>query len=225
MSTWQIILIPIGLIVVGLVRQVLILRKKHTRLGLAMEFLERFINWFNSKGEEHESYNWMTEQSDTVQMMLGGSGVIAFSDPLRGIRANNWPIILNALPEINHAFSDRDYGRLEPMSRRNLQLAQYVENCLRRFIGSTEEQLHRERSRLFNPLVLFCGGVAWLMELPLFILSETKIITASRRAIIVNGRLFSMVSGIVALAALAGTIITIVTGWERFVQIVTGWVK
>lgn len=225
MSTWQIILIPIGLVVVGLVRQVLILRKKHIRLGLAQEFLGRFIGWFNSKGEERESYNWMTEQSDTVQMMLGGSGVMAFSDPLRGIRANNWPIVLNALPEINHAFSDRDYGWLEPMSRRNLQLAQYVENCLRRFIGSTEEQLRRERSRLFNPLVLFCGGVAWLMELPLFILSETKIITSSRRAIIVNGRLFSLVSGLVALAALAGTIITIVTGWDRFVQIVTGWVK
>ena len=47
----------------------------------------------------------------------------------------------------------------------------------------------------------------------------------SSRAIVVIGRLFSLVSGIVALAALAGTINTIVTGSERFVQIVTGWVR
>ena len=225
MTTWQIILITIGLIIVGFVRQVLILRKKHTRLGLAQEFLGRFIGWFNSKGKDHESYNWMTEQSDTVQLMLGGSGTMAFSDPPRVIRANNWPTVLNSLPEINHVFSDRDHGSLEPMVRRNLQLAQYVENCLRRFIGSTEEQLRHERLRLFNPLVLSCGGIACLMELPPFTPSETKIITASRRAIIANGRLFSLVPGIVALAALAGTIITIVTRWERFAEIVTGWAK
>lgn len=225
MSTWQIVLIPVGLIVAGFVRQVLILRKKNMRLDLAREFLGQFIEWFNGKGQDHRSYGWMTEQSDTVQAMLGRTGIMAFSDPIRGLRANNWPIVLNALPEINHAFSDRDYGWLEPMTRRNLQLAQYVENALRRFIGSTEEQHRRERTRLFNPLVLFCGGVAWLMELPLFILSETKIITTSRRMIIANGRLFSLLSGVVTLATLVATIMTIVMGWDKFAAVVTGWMK
>ena len=52
MTTWQIILFPIGLIVVGLVRQIFILHKKHVRLNLVREFLKRFIEWFNNKGQD-----------------------------------------------------------------------------------------------------------------------------------------------------------------------------
>lgn len=225
MTTWQIILMPIGLIIIGLIRQLLILRKMGLRHDLAREFLGRFIEWVNSRGRNHAEYNWLVEQSETVQEMLGHSGMIAFTDRLRGLQANSWPIVLNALPEMNHAFSDRDYGWLEPMVKRNLQMAQYVENSLRRFIGSIGEQRRRERTRLFNPLVLFCGGVAWLMELPLFILSEAKIITASRRAIIVNGRAFSLLSGIVTLATLFATMMTIVMGWGKFVAVVTRWME
>jgi hypothetical protein len=103
--------------------------------------------------------------------------------------------------------------------------AQMIDGCLRRFIGSTEEQHRRERARLFNPLVLFCGGVVWLMELPLFILSETKIITTSRRMIITNGRVFSMISGVGTIATLIATIMAIVMGWDKFAAVVTGWMR
>lgn len=225
MTTWQIILIPLVLMVLGFVRQVLILRRKMMRLSLAGEFLRKFIEWCNGEAKDHALYNWMVSKAEAVQTMLAGGGLIDFRPPFANYIHRNYPVILNEIPEIQKEFFG-DLRSFNSIAAQNLNArVQMVDGCLRRFIGTTEEEHRRERGRLFNPLVLFCGGIAWLMELPLFILSETKIITASRRAIIVNGRLFSLVSGIVALAALAGTIITIVTGWERFVQIVTGWVK
>jgi len=225
MSTWQIILIPIGLMLIGLLRQLAILRKKVLRLDLATEFLNKFLEWCNGQAKDHSLYNWMLGKSETVQTMLAGGGLIDFRPPFANYIHHNYPVILNEVPEIQKEFYD-DLRTFNSIAHQNLVARiQMVDGCLRRFIGTTEEEHRRERTRLINPLVLFCSGVAWLMELPLFILSETKIITSSRRAIIVNGRLFSLVSGLVALAALAGTIITIVTGWDRFVQIVTGWVK
>ena len=222
MTTWQIILIPIGLMVVGLVRQALILRGKALRLSLASEFLSKFIEWCNGEARNHEMYNWMLSKAEAVQTMLAGGGLIAFRPAFANYIHPNYPVILNEIPEIQKEFFD-ELRSFNSIASQNLYARiQMVDGCLRRFIGTTEEEFRRERGRMFNPLVLFCGGIAWLMEPPLFLLSQTNVITASRRAIIVNNPLFSLVSGIVALAAFAGTIITIVTGWERFVQIITG---
>jgi hypothetical protein len=193
MTSWHIILIPIGLMITGLVRQLLIVRKKRLRLGLAEEFLRQFIEWFNCNGQDPSIYNWLLNKSETVQTMLGACGLVHLRRPFESGYHPNCPIILNGISEIAREWRNdwRDGQTIQTY-------AHMVDSSLRRFIGSTEEQYRRERTRLFNPLVLFCGGVAWLMELPLVILSETKIITASRRAIIANGRLFSLASGIVA---------------------------
>lgn len=225
MSTLQIILIPIGLIIAGFVRQILILRKKALRLGLATEFLSKFLEWCNGQAADHTLYNWMLSKSGTVQTMLAGAGLIDVRPPFANYILRNHPVILNEIPEIQKEFFD-DLRTFNSIARQNLGARiQMADGCLRRFIGSTEEQHRRERARLFNPLVLFCGGVAWLMELPLFILSETKIITTSRRMIIANGRLFSLLSGVVTLATLVATIMTIVMGWDKFAAVVTGWMK
>lgn len=225
MTTWQIILIPVGLVLIGLVRQLRVVHAHATRADLAGEFLTKFVQWCAGHAKDHSLYNWLLDKSEAVQAMLGATGLMSIRRPFENGYHQNVPVILNEVPQIQSAF----FGDMRNHSRfaaENLaESIRIVDCCLRRFIGSTEEQFRRERKRLLNPLSLFCGGVAWLLGLPLFILSETGIITASRRAVIVNGRLFSLLSGILALAALAGTIITIVTGWERFVAIVTGWVK
>jgi len=220
MTTWHIILVPVALLIAGLMRQVFIVRKKNIRLLLADEFLSKFLDWCNSRGQDHTLYNWLLSKSETVQTMLGGGGLMHIRRPFESGYHPNVPVILNAIPEIQHEWRD-DWRK----GRTIETYAQMVDGCLRRFIGSTEEQLRRERTRLFNPLVLFCGGVAWLMELPLFILSETKIISTSQRAIIANGRLFSFFSGVVTLATLIATLMTIVMGWDGFVKVLGSWRK
>jgi hypothetical protein len=221
MSTWEIILIPVVLMVAGVIRQVLILRKKALRLDLATEFLNKFLEWCNGRAEDHSLYNWMLNKSETVQTMLGSGGLMHIRRPFESGYHPNVPVILSGIPEIQRAWHEGWRVHDQVISA----YTQTIDGCLRRFIGSTEEQRRRERARLFNPLVLFCGGVAWLMELPLFILSETNIISTSRRMIIANGRLFSLLSGIGTIATLIATIMAIVMGWDRFAVVVTGWMK
>lgn len=219
MTTWQIILIPVALIVLGLIRQLLILRKKTIRVNLATEFLHTFIEWCEGHARDHSLYNWILHHSETVQTMLASGGLTSLRRPFESGYHTNYPVILNAIPEIRQMFGND----LFCLRENHHTMIQLVDGCLRRFIGRTEEQHRSERTRLFNPLILFCGGVAWLMELPLFILSEANIITTSRRAIIVNARAFSLLSGVVTLVTLVATVMTIIMGWDEFVAVVTSW--
>jgi len=148
MSTWQIILIPVVLLVIGLIRQIFIPREKYRRLRIADEFLCNFTEWFNSLGKECATYNWLVERSDTIQTILGRDGRCDFSDPIRKIRDKNWAIVRNALPDIVFNFNHPDYCLSPSRSRRNLQLATFVENCLLRFIGSTKEQIRQEKKQI-----------------------------------------------------------------------------
>jgi len=178
MTTWQIIFILIGLMGIGLIRQRYVLHRKDLRLNLACEFLNNFIEWCNGQARDHTLYNWMLSKSENVQDMLGTTGRVSLRRPFENGYHLNFPIILNGIPEIQRELREDD-----PNNDTFCFYVQTINDCLRRFIGRTEEELSRERGRSFNPIVLFCGGVAWLMELPLLILSETKIITANRRTV------------------------------------------
>lgn len=216
MNSWQIILIPLCLVIIGFVRQVLILRKKHQRIQLAENFLERFLSWFNDGAKDQGTYNWLIQNSAIVQRLLGAGGIMAFRAPFGMFTSNNYPVILNMIPEIQREL------RCNFSSGQTIDIyARTIDECLRRFLGTAEEQYQRDRSRIFNPLALLCGGVAWLMELPLYILNETKVITTGVRTGIVSGRAFSVLSGVVTLATLVATIMSIVMGWDHFVAVLT----
>lgn len=219
MTTWQIILVCIVLLAAGLVRQVIALRQGQTRIQLTVDFLNRFIEWCNGNGEDHSLYNWMLSKSEMVQGMMGGSGLVNLRRPFESGYHENVPVVLNALLEIEREFRGRRDGRvIETFSH-------MVDVCLRRFIGLAEEQHRREMIRTWNPLVLFCGGVSWLMDLPLLILSETKLISARRRDVISEGRVFSVLKAVATLAGLVAAVMSIVMGWDNFWKVVLGWIR
>ena len=223
MANWQIILVLVGLLIAGFVRQRFVLTNIIERLDLVDEFLNRFIEWCNGEAKDQAHYNWMVEKSNIVQDMLGRSGLIDFRPPFANYMHPNYAVILNEIPEIQKEFFD-DLRTFNSIAKRNLLAhIRMVDSCLRRFIGSTEEQLKRERARLRNPLVLFCAGAACLMELLLYLLSECKIISTRRRAVIVNGKIFSVLSGLFTLATLIAAIITIVIGWDAFWKALADW--
>ncbi len=213
MTTWQIILIPAVLLVIGLIRQIVILFKESQKIRLVEEFLEKFTQWCEGDGKDKELYNWMLDKSHTVQTTLGSFGYAEYRNSARGIQVPDYPLVLAGIPEIyqdcTNAWPD--------------ELICAVDSHLRQFIGAAKEQKHREKMRVFNPPVLLCGGVAWLMELLLVILSETKIITTSRRAIIADSQVFFLLSGVGAIIAIIAGLMAIVTGCEKFATIVTGW--
>lgn len=212
MNIWYCIVVLAILIILGFIHEYLKLKQKANQLELTTVFLSKFIEWVNGNRDNFELYNWLTIKSEIVQRMLGHIGIIAFRAPFGLYTTNNYPVILNAIPEIYRE------GRNSLGGGDIATYAQMVDNCLRRFIGLNQEYLDGQRKRLFNPIVLLCSGTAWILEFPIYILSECKIIGETSRLKIINGKVFSFVSGITALLTLFSIIMGIIMGWENFIN-------
>ena len=211
MNVWHYIIVLAVLIVLGFIREYFRIKQMTSQLELATEFLNKFIEWVNGNKENYELYNWLTIKSEIVQRMLGHIGRISFRAPFGLYTSQNYPVIINAIPEIMR-------GGGNAWGCDSLTYAQTVDNCLRRFIGLNQECLENQRKRLFNPVGLLCGGIAWILEFPFYILSECKIIGEASRLKIINGKVFSFISGLTALLTLLSVIMGIIMGWENFIK-------
>jgi|GEM_PF-1639145 len=225
MSTWYIVLALAALLAIGAVRQYLFLQSLIKRLELMKEFLNKFIEWCNGGGQDQAIYNWLLSKSEVVQIELGTTGLTHYRRPFENAYLTNVPIILNFIPEILKIFHNGMLSFSSFSQESQIFHIQAVDECLRRHIGSREELLENERKRLFNPLVWFGGGIAWLMELPLTILSEAGGISSELRGRIVRGKVFSFFSGIAAVATFFAAIVAIVIGWDKFISIISQWMK
>lgn len=212
MKTWQIILLLLGILLIGFVRELVWLRIRVKRINAVGEFLEKFIEWTNSQGKNYELYNWLIMKSDIIQMKLGRFGVISYRAPFGIYTTNNYAVILNAIPEIN-----KEFHGLFPIEDSLSFHITAVDNCLRRYLGSEGEE---GLGCLLNPIRLFCRGIGTFLELPVYFLEECRIISSARSLSIVNGLFFRVISGMTALLTLVSTIMTVAMGWDGFVDIV-----
>jgi len=216
MATLYVIVLLVALLLIGWMRQFWVLRQMGERMELANEFLGRFVSWFNGGAENHALYDWILKKSHTVQMMLGRGGLMDLRQPNEKVFHHNVPVIINAIPLV---LKHRDN------EQSTQTLAGYVDIALRHFIGSQEDKMRQEQKRLHNPLSWFFGGVSFILELPLIVLSESKLITPAQRKHFAEGHVFSLLSSIASLAAFAATVMSLVTGWGPFRSILRGWIK
>ncbi len=221
MTTGQIILVFAGLLIVGFIRQANTLRKICNQQELASEFLSKFSEWFSGDAKDHSLYNWMLDKSELMQATLGASGFSGMKMPFENGYHSHYAIVLNAIPDIQRMFGDTLFNGGD----NHRTMIQLLDGCLRRFIGPRKEELKQERINIINPIVWFCEGLALLLELPLYILKESRAISTSRQIAIAASPIFGIFKGITALASLAAAIMVIVMGWDKFTSIITAWIK
>jgi hypothetical protein len=215
MATWQIILVLLLIPVIGLISKIVRIKQEAKQVNLVVEFLERFVEWINGDGENYQSYNWLIAKSDVVQSIIGRFGLIHFRAPFNAYSVKNYPVILNAIPEIRKLLKDPF-----PIGNARSFYINTVDGCLRRYLGSQEELNRNRIKNLINPVTLFCAGIACILEIPVYLLAECKIISHSRSMGIVKGRIFSLFSGLATLATLISGIMAIVMGWEKFITVI-----
>ena len=210
MKTWQIIIIIVVILACGFIRELFASRRRTQRLNFAKQYLNKFTEWMNSRNRDYEIYNWLIEKSEIMQSMLGRIGIITFRAPFGMYTTNNYPVILNAIPEILK--ESQDYLGTDVGS-----YAQMVDGCLRRFIGVTKETLKGKSKRLINPVALLSGGVGLILGIPFYVLSECKVISSQNSSKIVHSRIFSIFSGLATLATLIVSVMGILIGWDVFI--------
>lgn len=185
------------------------------RRQFAVNYMDRLRDYIDSGGRDGEAYAWLTHRANKIQKEMGSYGVMKhFQRPYSSVMFNNYPIVLNVLPEIRSHIDDPVMGNLV------VQYANALQEAFLRYLGALDDALEDARSDLRNPIISFRQGVQTLLLAPKYLLHWLRI--ARRPSLYSRGALVTIMSGVVALVGLLAAVITIAIGWEEFSAIVMG---
>lgn len=219
-STLVVLGILLILLVTGFIRLIrhrLELVKSHI---FTDEYLKRFSDFVEKNYFDGGDYTWLTEKAYPMQIELGSFGKMTYKPPFANYFIHDYDLILNLLPEIRKHKTDRSMFGPGPAYQEQVSI---VAETLIRFRGILNEQLDFSGRQLWNPFVWLREGVQTILQLPLLIFQWFGLISSSVYYRITNAPLFGIVTGLITLIGLVGSIFTIVLGWEQFLKLMEKW--
>lgn len=208
MNTTQVIVLLFIFIIVGLFNLVNDYRKVIIKRNFAIEYLHKFQKFRESHSADFsgETYYWLTKHVSQMQSQLGFFGVVDYQPPCSNYINRNYQVIVNTLPE---------------MRNRNAHssMINACEDALIRYIGHLDNVFESSINQLKNPFKWLQTGVQLTISLPFFILYWLGLISLYYVEKITDNFIFKLISGFITLASLIASIITIVLGWDRFVNL------
>jgi len=103
---WQnflLIIIIVSIAIIGLIIKLIDISNMQSRREFTIEFFNNLNSLIGTKvngAYDNQTYIWLTERVDKMQKELGVMGIYSMIDNLAGIKTDNYPVLLNFLPEI-----------------------------------------------------------------------------------------------------------------------------
>jgi|CXWL01.1.fsa_nt_gi hypothetical protein len=210
------IIAGITLLIIGLVQILRDIKFIQKKMEFAHEFHTKLGEYLKSQGKGFQTYSWLIQKSPKLQREMGFHGILAsYSPPFSNYTINNYPIILNFIPEIRKEFDD-----VSPIGDRRFlrEYAAALNESILRYVGDLSEDLEIAQKKIRNPVTWLTEGVSWILLLPFSILNSIGLMSETIINGIANNPLFKIVAGIVTLLGFLSTVMTIVIGWNSFLQ-------
>mgnify|MGYP001187415582 CR=1 FL=1 len=220
-SSWHVYAALLAMLALGAFRAFRTHKALLANFRFANEFRDRFIGYCNSKGQDHDAFDWLIRRSHRMQGDMGELGIYgAYTPPFGRYRITNYPIILNMLPELR-TYIERDF-RNSFHDQTIDSFMRAIDEALLRYLGALEGQLPRSRRRLFNPIIWFRDGVGQVLALPLLLLSWFGLLGAATVNRIEATSLFKMLAAFGGIIGVSGSAMTIFLGWSDTVKKLSG---
>jgi hypothetical protein len=209
------LLILLALVLIGFVSTIWDLIVGIQDLLFTHDYRDRYrqlLNGMSQKkrgvGFDPELYEWLMERVDRMQVELGIIGIMEhYRPPFENFAYKQYPILVNTLPQI------RGRGGAHP---NDLSMC---DDLMTRHIGRARQKIRSELLRLINPLALLAEGTKFVVTLPLLLAYYSGLLKYGTYARASGSRF----TGFIIFVLTAGaSIVTIVVGWDKFVEIVRG---
>ncbi|MCE5233222.1 MAG: hypothetical protein ABFC67_00020 [Mizugakiibacter sp.] len=164
-------------------------------------------------------YEWLTLNVNRMQVQMGPQGLITFRPPFANHVIQNYPVVLNVLPELRRCLSDQ-------LLSRNL-LGQYhalLDDALLRHQGSLTGRHQQAVASAKNPIAWLTAGVRTLLAAPVWFLATVGVISRSFASRVVASSFYRLLAGLVATVGFVSAVVGLVTGWEQFAAILRRFV-
>lgn len=214
------IVLCIFLIFIGLHQ----INKRIKKIRVKRERIHNFLNklklYVESGGRDGEAFLQMVHQSALVQRDLGRYGIAMYKPPGFLSYFNNYQLIVNHLSELQRWIQTDDvFSYLKP----GLAIANSIQEGLIRYLGVIDDYEPNLIKMRRNPLVLLREGVGWLIVLPISVFSFIGLANEDVPDALSQYRIVKFFSRVLTLIGLVGSIVTLVTGWSQFIQIISKW--
>ena len=181
--------------------------KRHSfAVGYLNKFREFSTSYLLHQNFDSELYEWLTYNSVEMQIQLGNNGIIAYRPAFANYMINGYQIIVNTLPTV----------RTGTVHRADIAM---VDDSLMRHIGRLEATMNRIRKKIFNPLLWLRVGIQNILTIPFWMFYLLGIFNYSVLAKIKDNMLIKIVSALIIIIGLIGSIITITLGWQKFIEL------
>lgn len=213
-----IILGLVSIFIIGLIALFIRLFRVAKKIEFAGEYRNKFIEFankfvktydrFGSSGDfDGEMYVWLTMNVTKIQDMLGSFGIMTFKPAFANYMVNEYQIIANALPKFRE-------GKIDNFDVNS------VDDCLLRFLGNLEDYKVDIIKKMKNPFVWFREGFNEIFRLPILLFYWFGIFGQRTMNTIISSLLFKLISGLFALTAFISSVVTIIIGYDKTLEII-----
>lgn len=204
-------------IIIGIFR---ILRERvinTNKREFAINYNNTVIEYSNNGFQDHEKYIWLQKNAPKLQNEMEGWGIASQMQlPFRNYLINNFQIIINGMELINS-------NNRNSLPDQSIHYVDMIQNSILRYVGDLEEDFAKYKNRLFNPLILWNKGISTIFYAPILLISYLlsgglKIYNLFEKGIL--GLIMKLINFIIIFITIVSSIMTIILGWDGFVEII-----
>ena len=214
------IFIIIGIMILGFITKSIDFNDAVKRTNLTNQYRNKLITLINGifldKIFNQQLYYELTSDVKSMQFELGCDGVYAYvTDNLKGFSTSNYQALINFLPELRDVLNNQNNFI---MMNRYSQSAKDCDDMFIRHLGSLNELKKSIKKKLFNPFSCFSDGMKFIVSLPILLLNWLGLISDEYMRKAKRSWLIKLLNVIIILIGLIGSIMSIILGWNEFLQ-------
>lgn len=197
------------------------------------DFAVKYLNEFREFSRElmnkffdDEKYQWLKLNSVKMQTIIGDYVEVTYKPPAANFVYKNYQVIVNGITEIKNMYIRMINGfSLSLEKEMLLESIELVDDVLLTYISYLQKQEEELTKELKNPFVWFREGVRFIVTFPIFLVHWSGLIRYNTYSRISNNIIIKVIAFMVGIITLFSSIVTIVTGYIPFINIINDFLN
>jgi hypothetical protein len=176
------------------------------------------------QGNDMNAYSWLIDRSVKIQNIMGPYGKITFVAPYTRFKYTNYDIVINFVPKIKDEFRST-INQLAPSDETLSFYVDRLQESILRVKGVLSDELYELQDANKNIFKVFIRGINSILTIPIALLIAFDLFSESAFRQIRRSWYIRLLTLIVTLFTLLGTIMTIILGWDKFWDVVIAFFR
>ncbi|WP_166238498.1 hypothetical protein [Paenibacillus turpanensis] len=225
---WYYIISLLVIVVIGVISLFLNIRSLTKEHEEGIEYINTYREYCESimkQREDYGLYQKLTMNAPLMQEKVGSLGIAQqWIPPFSQFAYSNFQLIVNLLPEIR-----RKQGSLggwnSLMDEEVKAYISTIDEVLLRYLGVLDKRHKYAVNNIKNPFIWLREGVQFFVQLPISVLYWSGLIRYATYNFLTRNFFIKILNLLIIIIGLASSVVTIVTGYNPFMDIFAKWIK